>query len=193
MSGADDHFEALALPRRARLEPAAIRGAFQSASKTAHPDAGGDADRFERLNRANAVLSDPARRLRHLAELEFGRAPDPAGAVPAETMALFEAVGAALAQADGFLGRRAGACSAIARALLAKDEAVASAALMAAGGGVRARRELVLEGCGAVDTALAAGERERAEALLGAAARELAFLGKWESQLGERVAAVLAP
>ena len=192
VSGTEDHFQALGLARKAALDSEAVRQSFQSASKTVHPDAGGDALQFEVLNRANSVLSDPAARLRHLAHLEFGRTPDPAGAVSAETMALFECVGSALAKADEFLKRRGAASSAIARALLAKDEAEVGAALMAASGSVRGRRGEALAACQSVDAALAAGEREAAEGLLASTLRELAFLGKWEAQLGERLAALLA-
>lgn len=42
-----------------------IRAAYRRRAKKAHPDAGGSAEAFERLQLAHAVLSDPKRRARY--------------------------------------------------------------------------------------------------------------------------------
>lgn len=63
---ADDPYEMLGLPRDADKE--AIRKAYRRLAKETHPDLHpGDAaaeERFKRLGRANALLSDPERRAR---------------------------------------------------------------------------------------------------------------------------------
>ncbi len=185
-----DHFSALGLPRRAELDPEEVRAAFQERSRTLHPDAGGDPEAFEAANRAAAVLAEPASRLRHLAELEFGAPPDPAGAVDAATMALFEPTASVLAEADALIARREAATSAVGRALLERGAAELAGPLLAAGGAVRGRRGEALARLAEVDAALASGGRERARELIGELARALAFLGKWEAQIAARVAAL---
>jgi len=188
----EDHFAALGLPRRAALDAGAVREAFQQHSKELHPDAGGCPEAFEAANRAHAVLADPAARLKHLAELEFGEAPDASGAVDPETMALFETVGAALFAADEFLGQRGTASSAVAKALLVRAEREAGEAVFSSSGAVRARKAEVLDRLAGIDAALAAGDREHAASELGECSRALAFLGKWEAQMAERMAALIA-
>ena len=185
-----DHFASLGLERRADLSSDAVRAAFQEKGRGVHPDAGGTDEQFEAINKAHACLVDAASRLRHLAELEFGAAPDAAGNVSAETMGLFELVGGAIATVDAFLKRRREASSAIALALLATDEALAPAEVMRAGGAVRLRRNEVLAMLPEIDAAIAAGSG-RGAGLLGDCYRELAFLAKWEAQISERMVALI--
>lgn len=52
-----DFYADLGIARDA--SPAAIKAAYRKRAKTAHPDAGGNADDFARLQRAYDVLSDP--------------------------------------------------------------------------------------------------------------------------------------
>lgn len=58
-----DLYADLGIPKDAT--PAAIKAAYRRRAKTAHPDAGGNADDFARLQRAYDVLSDPERRQRY--------------------------------------------------------------------------------------------------------------------------------
>lgn len=58
-----DPYKILGVRRNASA--ATIRKAFRNRAKTAHPDAGGKPGDFEALNRAHAVLADPARRKRY--------------------------------------------------------------------------------------------------------------------------------
>lgn len=189
---AADYFEALDLPRRADLDPDAVRAAFHAKSRAAHPDRGGDAGAFSALGEAHACIADPARRLKHLATLELGEPPDAAGAVDPATMSLFETVGSALGLADIFLKASARASSAVAKALLANDAAAAASAVFAASGAVRARKAELIGRFADIDRALGAGEKEAARGAIGECARALAFLGKWEAQLADRMAAMAA-
>jgi curved DNA-binding protein CbpA len=55
-----DLYEDLGLARGA--DPEAVKAAYRSAAKREHPDRGGDAKRFDRIQRAYEVLGDPLRR-----------------------------------------------------------------------------------------------------------------------------------
>lgn len=59
----DDHYETLGVPRSA--DAPQIDRAFREHAKRDHPDGGGDSERFVRLRRAYAVLSDPTLRRRY--------------------------------------------------------------------------------------------------------------------------------
>lgn len=56
-------YEVLGVAREAT--PAQIRGAYRKLAKKAHPDVGGDAEAFARLNACYELLMDPARRARY--------------------------------------------------------------------------------------------------------------------------------
>lgn len=58
-----DPYEGFGLPRDANSQ--AIKRAYRDQAKRAHPDAGGDRARFERLKRASLVLLSPERRRRY--------------------------------------------------------------------------------------------------------------------------------
>ena len=53
-------YETLGVPKDATI--AQIKNAFRKRAKVSHPDAGGSAQDFDKLCRANAVLIDPKRR-----------------------------------------------------------------------------------------------------------------------------------
>lgn len=58
--GASEARQLLGLPVSGPLEPAAIRSAYRAAARGAHPDAGGDRLRFERLTAARERLMELA-------------------------------------------------------------------------------------------------------------------------------------
>lgn len=60
MSGLIDPYQLLGVERDANEQ--AIREAWRKAAKTAHPDTGGDAEHFSRLQTAYDLLKDPVRR-----------------------------------------------------------------------------------------------------------------------------------
>lgn len=66
-----DLYAELGIPRDAG--PDAIHAAYRSRAKKAHPDTGGSAEAFERLQLAHAVLSDPDRRKRYDATGSYER------------------------------------------------------------------------------------------------------------------------
>lgn len=67
-----DLYETLGVPRDA--DEKAIRKAYRSKSKKAHPDAGGSDKEFNELNHAMEVLTDPDRRARYDATGEHEQA-----------------------------------------------------------------------------------------------------------------------
>src|SRR5918993_3938908 len=56
-------YEILGVEQKA--EASEIQSAYRRRAKATHPDAGGDRDTFEAIQKARAVLLDPARRARY--------------------------------------------------------------------------------------------------------------------------------
>ncbi|MEM9613891.1 MAG: DnaJ domain-containing protein [Actinomycetota bacterium] len=73
-----DHYRTLGVAPTA--SPAEIRAAYRARSKVLHPDMGGDAAAFDRLQRAYRVLAEPAERRRYDRERAGPRASGPASA-----------------------------------------------------------------------------------------------------------------
>jgi hypothetical protein len=70
-----NYYEVLGLPRNASQSE--IKNAYRRLAKELHPDRpGGDERRFELLQEANAVLSDPNRRSKHNEALDLAHAAD---------------------------------------------------------------------------------------------------------------------
>ena len=184
----EDFFARLGEPRRPWLDPERVKETFHRLSRTEHPDqlAGEDAD-FARLNAAQAVLRESRARLRHLLELEYPnvRLSGPAS-VPAGLADLFVDVHGSLREADGVLAKKAAASSALARALLAREELA-----------VREKVENHLENLDALHAAateelqaLDARWTPRppdAAATLHALYQRFAYLTRWSEQLRERL------
>jgi curved DNA-binding protein CbpA len=122
-----DYFALLGERRRPYLDPERITEAFRELSRSQHPDQRADgadstAD-FARLNQAQQTLRDPKLRLGYLIGLEFPevRLSGPAE-VPRELAGLFAPIHGLLEKVDALLARKAAAPSALARALLAREE-----------------------------------------------------------------------
>ena len=121
-----DPFALLTLPRRPWLEAETVKESYHRLSRELHPDAAdgaGDTAGFAALNEAQAILSDPRRRLTRLLTLEFN---DTASSAPAPVP---EGLGNLVFPTQGFLQkvnqfliRKAAASGALARALLAREE-----------------------------------------------------------------------
>lgn len=173
-----DPFARLGLEQRLTFSEAELREAFRSAGKSGHPDAGGSGDEFAQLQEAFARLSSPSRRLRCWLEVQ-GLTGEDRGAISPALLDLFSVVGAALQQADAVTKRREAALSALAKAMLEPAVQQAREALEAA-----------------LDQVAAAIQTEEArfpdlEAGRGdpwLAARDLAFLEKWQAELKSRFA-----
>jgi len=110
-------FVALGLPQQLTLTPEQIDNAWRAASKTHHPDSGGDEQAFSTLREARTILASPASRLAHWLELQ-GHPPDPRGTIDAEIMDLFATVGEVVQQADSLARRRSTAATALGLAML---------------------------------------------------------------------------
>ena len=128
---AEDFFTLLGESRRPWLDPERVKEKFHQLSRTEHPDqqtasSPGDesADAvFARLNQAQAALRDPKARLRHLLELEFPQVKLSGPAkVPVTLADLFAPIHGLLRAIDAVLAKKAAAPSALAKALLARDE-----------------------------------------------------------------------
>jgi hypothetical protein len=185
-----DGFALLGLPRRAILSVDEVRAAFQRSGAENHPDNATDAaDRtrrtaaFTALNDAHAVLGSLPRRLRHLLELEHPElAASRSGAVMDRgIMELFSAVGAAMQAANAVQRKRRNAGTALAKALLAKEEMQARETVEAATRQVEAARQALEAELLQMDAARAAGQSDGPQ--LGSCAARAGFLEKWQAQL----------
>lgn len=75
MANTTNHYEVLGVRREA--SQAEIRNAYRNLAKSLHPDhPGGSAEKFSRIQEANAVLSDPDRRREHDEALDLAHAAD---------------------------------------------------------------------------------------------------------------------
>ena len=123
-----DLFALLGETRRPDLDPERIKETFHRLSRTEHPDqqdapSGGADAGFAQINLAQTTLRDPKIRLRHLLELEFPavRLAGPS-TVPPALADLFAPIHTLLREVDALLSRKSAAPSALARALLAREE-----------------------------------------------------------------------
>src|SRR4028118_1623839 len=75
MAKTTNYYEVLGVRREA--SQAEIRNAYRNLAKNLHPDhPGGSAEKFSRIQEANAVLSDPDRRREHDEALDLAHAAD---------------------------------------------------------------------------------------------------------------------
>ncbi|HUF61356.1 MAG TPA: hypothetical protein VMN36_04725 [Verrucomicrobiales bacterium] len=114
----DNAFRMLDLPESAALDEDLLRERFHQLSRSAHPDASGDAASFDRLSAAYQTLRSPATRLRHLLELRSASRPDLRGPVPQAWMDLFSLLSQTLRRSDQLVRQRESSASQLARALL---------------------------------------------------------------------------
>ncbi|MEO8351408.1 MAG: DnaJ domain-containing protein [Chthoniobacteraceae bacterium] len=170
-----DYFALLQLPRSAALDEAALRESFHRLASNLHPDVvSGDANAFTELNGAFTTLRDPAKRLRHLLELELPEALAAPAAIPSEMSDLFPIVGQARAAVVAAAVRRTAATTALSRALLAPAE---KAARDLAADALETIRALRAQSTKELDSI--ASDFQRLPALH----QRFSFLGKWEAQL----------
>ncbi len=188
-----DCFATLGLPRKANLEEETIRAAYHELSRKYHPDAAASAEekaefgeRSAAINQARDTLLSPARRLKHLLELE-GESVEATSSLSPELMDLFAKVGQAVQAAEQILKQKEAATSALGRALLMEKELRAQAGLQAALRDVTALSQTALAALPEVDAARDQ-DRKPAKAL----AARLSFLEKWQSQINEKLLALMS-
>ncbi|GAA5480929.1 hypothetical protein [Haloferula sargassicola] len=175
-----DAFAELGLERRLVISDEEIRAAFREAGKSRHPDAGGDAGDFERLQQAVTLLTDPSERLKQWLELE-GIEGSLRGAVGSGVMDLFSEIGRKLQQADAVIREKEAAQSLLAKALLEAKAQDCRERLEVCQQRLEVERRQREESFPAVESGRADGWQ---------LARELAFIGKWLGQVRARYAAL---
>lgn len=172
-------------PRRPWLDAERLKEKFHALTTAHHPDvnpAGGTRD-FSELNAAYQTLADPARRLRHLRQLErgetVGRDPQP----PPGLIDLFLRIGTLRGALDRFEASEARAATPLQRALLSGEKSRLSEQLTTCVEDVERERAAALRELRALDECWQRGERDFAslETLQG----RLVYLGKWAAQLAE--------
>lgn len=188
----NDCFAILDLPRLATLDEEILLHAYAEKCRAAHPDHGGSEVEAAKVNAAYETLRAPEKRLKHLLELA---GPDDAKAwrtVPLDDamMNLFSELGKALEDSAKFLERKAGAQSAIAKALLANEEMQHRESLEQIGFDIeRCRSEMELQ-LPAMDDAIENTD-ESVWPKFAAVQAKFAYLSKWQSQVRERLLALM--
>ena len=187
-----DLFALLGEPRRPFLDPERIKETFHRLSRTEHPDqqtapaVAADAG-FAQLNLAQATLRDPKTRLRHLLELEFPavRLSGPS-TVPPALADLFAPIHGLLREIDALLSRKANAPSALARALLSREEFTLRERAEATLEQLETLHAAASEDLQAFDTAWQSRTPDAAAGLHELYQR-FSYLARWTDQLRERL------
>jgi DnaJ-domain-containing protein 1 len=189
-----DYFAMLDEARCPWLDPDRLKAKFLQRCAVVHPDrvhSGSEAERqaagrtFSELNAAYNVLREPRDRLRHLLELETGRKPAEAGQVPTGLADLFFELGTACRRADGLAAERAKSASPMLRAQLFERGLEPLETLRELQSRVAARQEEL----GAELKAMTAGWNPAAAdwPRLEQICQALGYLGRWQSQIQERI------
>jgi hypothetical protein len=176
-----DAFQLLGLPRRAALDEAAVKAAYDARVGGAEGPAAGA------LNTAYETLSAPHLRLRHLKELLAEGGAGPAWApvrMEPEWMTLFETLGGLLQQGADLVRQRDAAASALAKALLAPRTLALAGELEQLQQRLESLETGCLEGLAQLDEAMEAKDVGALARLSDAQAR-LAYLAKWRAQARE--------
>lgn len=190
---ADDFFAWLGVPRRPWLDPEEVKDRFHALSREHHPDqqaAGSNPETdaaFARLNTAQAALRDPKTRLRCLLELEHPeiKVSGPA-AVPGTLADLFAPTLELMQKIDALLAKKAAVQSALARALLAREEFGLQEAAQERMAALETLHATALEELRAFDVRWEPRPPDAAEALH-AFYQRFAYLSRWTDQLRERL------
>ena len=189
----EDFFALLGEERRPWLDPERVKETFHALSREQHPDqqAGGSTGEtdavFARLNAAQLALRDPKARLRCLLEGEFPevKVSGPT-TVPGTLADLFAPTLELIQKIDALRAKKAGAPSALARALLAREEFGLQEAAQERFGQLEALHAAALEELRAFDARWEPRPPDAAGQLLGFYQR-FAYLSRWTEQLRERL------
>ena len=172
-----DPFALLGLPKRPLLSEEEIGQAYRRLAGELHPDqAGGDASRFKELGEAAAILRDPARRLRYLADVTGG------SQLPFRAAELFPEIATLLREADSLIGKNQAASNPLAKAVLAAPLKKLAADLESLLGILHGWRSSLDDRLAEIDTVWPAHDPEEIASL----ADSFAYATRWESQLRER-------
>ena len=188
-------FALLDLERRPYLDPAVVKASFQERAASVHPDGYGTtreiAD-FAAVELAFRTLRDPKLRLQHLLDLEFPGVRTAAPAtVPAVLAELFTPANLLIGRVDAFLGRRNAAGSAVARAMMGREQLALRAEVESWQETLRHHELALQEDLRSADQFWTlAGERDSAKLLR--LHQSFAFLTRWNEQARERLFALSA-
>ncbi len=184
-----DHFARLGEPRRPWLDDEALKARFHALTAEHHPDvAAADSPDFAALNVAYQTLREPHARLRHLLELDapewtaLHRHSHPPA--PQVIGALFGEMGDKKQSVDSFLKKRAGADSALARAMLMGDQLMLQDELQEWLAVLEAEKARWLARLPALDAAWQADPAATVPQIA-ETAQALGYLEKWTAQIRE--------
>ena len=190
---AEDFFALLGEERRPWVDRDRVKETFHRLSREQHPDqqasgSTGEADAvFARLNAAQAALRDPKSRLRCLLEIEYPEVKVSGPASVPQTLAeLFAPIHELLRDIDALLARKAAAPSALARALMAREELGLQQAAQERLGELGTLHEQALEELQAFDARWEPRPPDAAGQLL-EFYHWFAYLSRWTDQLRERL------
>lgn len=187
-----DCFAVLGFPRLAALDEQAIQQAYTRRSREAHPDHGGSEADASQVNAAYETLRHPEKRLKHLLELAGPVEARAWRTVPLDEdmMTLFSGLGQAMDASARFMTRKAGATSALAKALLTNEELQHREVLEAIGFEIEQRKTALSATLPELDAALASDAVDAWKELAARQAR-LAYLARWQAQVRERLLALM--
>ena len=190
---AEDFFALLGEERRPWLDPERVKETFHRLSREQHPDqqmvgSTGETDAvFARLNAAQMALRDPKMRLRCLLEIEFPEVRLSGPASVPETLAdLFAPIHELLKSVDALLARKAAAPSALARALMAREELNLQEAAQERLNQLETLQAQALEELRSLDARWEPRPTDAA-AQLHDFYQQFAYLSRWTDQLRERL------
>ncbi len=170
-------FEALGLAPVLVIGKDEVNAAFRDAGKSVHPDAGGEGQSFEDLQKAYETISSPSKRLKHWLEIR-GVDVNTRGTIDTEMMDLFSKVGEVTQKAEALIRK--------------KDEAKSALGLAMLEGEIHMCREAVEGVNRLIESAIghecaSFGELEKAdvvdESFASVRIRNLIFLEKWQSTM----------
>ena len=187
-----DAFAIFSLPRSAALDAATLQAAYAALSRSAHPDHGGTEDEASTVNAAYETLRLPEKRLKHLMEIAAPEEAKAWRAVPLDEsmMSVFMDLGSALEASAKLLEKKNKASSALAKALLTNEEMALRDRLETIGFGLEERKTGMEAGLSKLDERLASDDAAVWKDIAATQAR-LAYLAKWQTQIRERLLALM--
>lgn len=187
-----DAYAIFSIPRSVAIDAAALQSSYAALSRETHPDHGGSEEGAAVVNSAYETLRAPEKRLKHLIEIA---APEDAKSwrtVPLDEsmMSVFMELGSALEASAKLLEKKGKTTSALTRALLANEEMVLRDRLETIGFGVEEKKVAMESGLSSLDDRLASGDETVWRDIAATQAR-LAYLAKWQTQIRERLLALM--
>jgi len=187
-----DAFKTLSLPRQAGLDDGTLQRAYAEQSRAAHPDHAGSEQLAAQVNEAYQILRAPDKRLKHLLEIAAPEDAKTWRTVPLdeEMMSVFMALGSALEASGKFLEKKGKAGSALAKALLTNEELMHRETLESLGYTLADLLKRLESRLPTLDEGLSQADDTLWRELAALQAR-FAYVSKWQTQLRERLLALM--